>query len=190
MVGKVDSYSWHINKVSNMLNSFVKRKHIVPEEMTVIDALVNTSLKNQVTVLNDNLLTIEYQRVLFGALRNIKNVAKIMGESLKTASARKENPITAEVCLGVIPYMKNLSQALDNFFSRYGKMPSKYKTELLTKIREFSRMLHKKAIHFGFPKKTIDEQELNMEENEMRKFIDDINIELKLNTEIDEEPPS
>lgn len=172
-----------------MLDSFVQSRRIVPEKMTAIDTLVDTSFKNQVAVLNDNLLMIKDQRILFGALRNIKNITKIMGESLKTANARKENPVTAEVCLGIIPYMKNLSQALDNFFSGYGKIPVRYKIELLMKIKEFSRMLHKKAIHFGFPKKTIDEQEINMDKNEMRKFIDDYSTELELSTEIDEEPP-
>lgn len=188
MVEKVDSYSRHIHEVSNMLNSFVKSKRIVAEEMTVIDALINTSFKDQVAVLNDNLLTIENQRILFGAMRNIRNTTLNMKESLKTAGIKKENPTTAEVCLEIIPYIRTLGQALDDFVSNFKRIAIKHRNELLGKIKEFSRILRKKAIQFDFSHRVIEKQELNVDESEMKKFIDEFNNELKLNIGIDEAP--
>lgn len=173
-------YAAQMQNIRSMLFRFKQRGVIDKNALKPLDELIQLSYADQIKVLNTPILTLDQQRALFGAIRNMHTTAKTMREKLATASEKHENPTTADLSLEVTESMLTLTPYIDNFFSR-GEMPR------LRTINDFSRILHKKATHFGFTEDIATQfKALNIGPTEIKSFTEKLNQNIQAETDIDE----
>jgi C4-type Zn-finger protein len=164
-----------------MLRAFAKAKTIDVTQLSKMDALIKQSDEDQIRVLNSH-LSLQIQRIMFGAIRNINTTLKTMKEKLMIASSRGENPTTAEEALELIEYLSDVAKYVDPFM-RKGIIildPNE--------MFKLSRMLYRKAKSFGFSE---DEQrqlrEAGITEEEVESFVNNFDKNACQELDIEEE---
>ncbi len=168
-----------INEISLTLNRFICEKKIKKEDVeTTFKSSIKEITEKQARVLSDGRLSLESQRVMFGALRALKNTLDSMYLALLEAEKRHENPTTAVRCNEVIPFVADVANQVAKF-NPY----TDSNDEKLESIFSLTRNLRKKASTSGFSK-SIDEElkEINMSPDEINNFIGNLtqNIQNKI----------
>jgi len=163
-------------RLRRMLNTFL-RQGIDEAHLEPFDDLIKSSQIDEIKVLN-SYQPISQQRVLFGALRNIYNIANEMRAKLRIARAIHENPKTVERALEMVESLCTIAPYIDGFLIQG-------KTKESEKINELSRVLYRKANHLGFYQ-DLDTQlkHAQIAENEVKNFFKELteNIELEVET--------
>jgi len=126
-----------------MLDIFLSTKVINISNLSKMDAIIKRSDIDQFKTLN-SVSSLNAQRVIFGAIRNINTSLKCMKEKLRTAALRHENPTTAENALELINSLSNVAICIDSFHN------GEIDTREVDNIAKLSRILYKKAKMFGF----------------------------------------
>ena len=163
--------------IREMLRIFLERG-IEVRKLRLMDRLIKSSEIDQVKILNSYLSLVE-QRALFGATRNIHNMARAMKEKLKNARGTHENPTTLELSLEIVQHLSNLAPYVDEFMI-HGKI------EDIDRLNELSRALYKKANYFGFYQDIETQlEDAGVTEEEVKTFVEKLseNIELEMETE-------
>ena len=162
--------------IRNMLRNFLEHG-IEVSKLSSMDCLIKSSESDQIKILNSYLSLVE-QRVLFGATRNIYNIARAMKEKVKIARETHENPTTLELSLEIMEHLSNVAFYIDEFVV-HGK------TKDIDRINELSRILYRKANRFEFYQ-DMDTQlkDAGITEEEVKTFVEELNknIELEMET--------
>lgn len=179
-VGKMENKKIikEINEISKVLDAFILNKKIIKDDVKrVFPISINTVVEAQAKMLNDGRVSLETQRILFGALRNIKNVMDSMYLSLYNAPPH-ENPTTAERCKEIVPLMTNVTNGIDKYFKDGDERE-------LNRIFTSSRALRKNSVNLGFSK-TLNEEfkELSMSPKDINDFINTLNKTIATELEI------
>jgi hypothetical protein len=164
-----------------MLNGFVEAHQIDVTKLNIFDIIIERSRSDQFRILNNAYLSLDDQRTLFGAFRNISEISGIMKSQLKEAHAIGENPTTAELALEIMPSFITLSQYLDDVLA---------KKEIYDpdKIFLFSRNLYKKSKQLGFFKNTFSQlKEIKLSKIEVKQFFNKFNEKITTELELQEE---
>lgn len=161
-----------INEIPLTLERFISERKIKKEDVEkTFKYSINKTIEKQFRILSDGRLSLESQRVMFGALRTLRNVIDVMYIALLKAEERHENPTTAERCNEVISLVVDVANQVEKF--------DPYKDsneEKLESIFNISRNLRKKASDVGFSKSINDElKEISMKPDEINKFINSLN---------------
>lgn len=163
-------------RLRRMLNTFL-RQGIDEAHLEPLDDLIKSSQIDEIKVLN-SYQPISQQRILFGALRNIFNIANEMRTKLRTARANHENPTTVERALEVVESLCTIAPYIDEFLIQG-------KTKESAEINELSRFLYRKAKHLGFYQDFGTQlKHAQIAENEVENFFKELteNMELELET--------
>lgn len=174
----MESYTKAFTSLEKLLIDFQESGVIDTSKLDLIDPIVESTERDQVRVLNLSYLSLDAQRAMFGGMRSIQNTGIMLKEKLKTASERHENPTTVELALEIMPHLSNVAKYLDEFITR-GKVE-------IAKIREFSRILHKKAKSLGFSRDSrVQLDEAGITSEEIKTFIKDLteNLTFEMETE-------
>lgn len=158
--------------IQGMLVNFLKNG-IDVNNLKPLDYVIEASEIDQIKILNSYLSTVD-QRTLFGALRNINNILKVMKEKIKIARETHQNPTNLEVSLEIMEHLSSLAFHIDNFLND-GKLNE------IARINELSRILYKKANYFGFYQ-DVDTQLKNagITEEEAKAFVGKLNENIEL----------
>jgi hypothetical protein len=180
------SYAQDVLSIKKMLNTFTENRTIDVSQLSKMDALINHSEKDQIRVLSSP-LSIDNQRIMFGAIRNLNTSIKAMKIKLKSASERHENPTTAEQALELIESLSNVASYIDPFTNegRINAEPDE--------IAKISRILYRKAKSFGFSENQQTQlREAGMTEKQVKSFITkfDNNVSRELGIEEEVKPES
>jgi len=160
-----------------MLRDFLEHG-IEVTELRLLDRLIKSSEIDQIRILNSYLSLVE-QRALFGAMRNIYNIARAMKEKLIIARETHENPTTLELPIEIMQHLSNVAPCIDEFVI-HGK------TGDIGRINELSRILYRKANYLGFYQDMETQfKDANITEEEVKTFVEELhkNIELEMETE-------
>ena len=177
----MESYTRAFGSLEKLLADFQESGVIDTSKLDLIDPIVESTERDQVKVLNISYLSLDGQRAVFGGMRSIQNTGIMLKEKLKTASERHENPTTVELALEIMPHLLNVAKYLDEFITR-GKVE-------IAKIREFSRILHKKAKSLGFSRDSrVQLDEAGITSAEIKTFLEDLNKNISLEMETEGEP--
>jgi len=177
----MDGYTEKVESIQIMLTDFVQNRVVDTKKLCVLDELMDASKTDQFKILNTSRLSLEEQRCLFGAVRNIYTTTKAMKAKLVTASERHENPRIADLCLEITQSVSNLTPYVDAYIIE-GRM---YDTKT---INEFSRLLYKKAKYLGFSEDIAAQfREIKITPEEVKDFVKKLNENIELETHIDEE---
>jgi len=164
-----------------MLGDF-KQKGIIDEaKLNPLDELIRLSYADQFRILNTPWLSLDEQRSLFGAIRNVHTTAKTLKARLAAASERHENPTMADLSFEVTESLSNLAPYIDECFTR-GQVSQ------ISSINELSRILYKKAKRFGFLEDSATQfKTLEIGPEELKSFTDRLNQNIQSETDIDED---
>ena len=171
------SYVKGCEEIRNMLRSFLEHG-IEVSKLGSMDRLIKSSEIDQVKILNSYLSLVE-QRALFGATRNIYNIARAMKEKVKIARETHENPTTLELSLEIMEHLSNVAFCIDEFVIHGRK-------EDIDRINELSRNLYRKANRFGFYQDMETQlKDARITEDEVKTFVEQLNnnIALAMETE-------
>ena len=138
-------YSERFELMNIALNSFVQTGRIDRSQLEVFNEINERAKEDQFRILNQPYLSLNDQRVLFGAFRNISQSTEIMKVRLQNASKIGENPTTAKISLELAPLYLALGSYIDDFFNKKEIFDS-------NNIFLFSRNLYKKAKKHGLLK--------------------------------------
>ena len=168
----MDSYVRNLAGIERMLNFFLA-KGIDTSKLRDIERIVMASKIDQFKILNSP-LSLDKQRALFGATRNLTNTLQVMEYRLETARQTHENPTTIELSLELIPHLSSVGSYVDDFTL------NKHVQDL-RRINEASRILHRKASELGFSQ-DIETQlkEAEISEEEAATFIRSLNKNFEL----------
>lgn len=135
------SYVEGCERLRRMLKNFlingIDEAHLEP-----LDGIIESSQVDEIKVLN-SYQALPQQRILFGALRNLRITADEMRAKLRIARAIHENPKTVERALEMVESFCAISPYIDEFLA-------KNKVKESDKINELSRALYRKANRLGF----------------------------------------
>jgi len=177
----MDGYAKGVEKVQRTLCDFKQKGTIDGAKLDPLDQLIRSSETDQLRILNTPRLSLDQQRAMFGAMRNICNTTKMMKRKLMAASQRHENPTTADLSLEMIQSLLNLAPYVDAYVIR-GRVDD------VKIINEFSRILHKKAKYLGFSEDVATQlKEINITTSEVRNFIERLNQNIDHETDTDED---
>ena len=178
---EMNSYSEQFELVNAALDSFVQTGKIDGAQIEVLNEISERAKGDQFRILNQPYLSINDQRVLFSAFRNISQSTEIMKVRLQNASKIGENPTTAEVSLELTPLYLALGSYIDDFSNKKEVFDS-------DKIFLFSRNLYKKAKKFGFLKDTSSQlEELRIAPSIVDDFVETFTNNVSQEIEIEEE---
>ena len=182
-VNQMYAYKQDLIEIRQMLAVFVKTKFIETKQLSKMDPLINKSEEDQFRTLSYS-FSLDVQRTIFGAVRNINMTVKCMKEKLKDASAKHENPTTAEKALEIMETLNNLVFCLNAYESGY--MESS-----LSEIDEYSRILYRKAKAFGFSESLETQlREAGITNSQIESFIGSFDSNLAQELDIEEEVQS
>jgi len=174
-------YTSTFGLLENMVNCFIRTASIDQSQLTLFDGIIEKSNEDSFRVLNNSYISLNEQRTLFGAFRNINLSLKIMKNRLKYAYKLNENPITAENALEIMPLYLNLSKYLDDYLDTN-------EINELEKICLFSRNLYKKAHQLGFYQDSSSQlREIGVSTKLVDEFIDEFTAKISEELELDEE---
>jgi hypothetical protein len=177
----LSQYVKMIDNVQTILLDFKQKGIIDPTRLGALDELIHSSKTDQVRILNISRLSIDEQRSLFSAVRNIYSVSKVMKTKLITASQRHENPTTADLSFEMIQSLSGLATYVDLYMSRGW-------VDGTDRMNEFSRMVYKKAKYLGFSEDVATQfKEANITSNEVKTFVEQLNQNIDLETDADED---
>lgn len=177
----MSSYSERFELVNTALNSFVRTGRIDRAQLEVFNEISERAKQDQFRILNQPYLSLNDQRVLFGAFRNISQSTEMMKVRLQNASKIGENPMTAEISLELAPLYLALGSYIDDFFTKKEIFDS-------NKIFLFSRNLYKKAKKYGFLKDTSSQlKELRIAPSVVEAFVETFVNSVSQEIEIEEE---
>lgn len=134
----------NLDKMENTLKSFIKKKTIESNKIRVLDKLISDCKNEEVKILSNSLISLNEQRTIFGGIRNIIEITDVMKDHLISAHSKGENPTTAELCLEIMPIMKNVLSE----YREYVK--SNFNKEKVNKILILSDELRRTARRKGF----------------------------------------
>lgn len=175
------SYKTELASIQEMLRGFVENKTIKVEQLTVMDAMIKDSEKDQFNVLNSS-SPLYVQRTMFGAIRNIHTALVGMKERLEKASQAHENPTTAEQALDVMKYLNDVIQCVDPYLTKGQVINS------LEEIDKLSRKLYRKAKAFRFSQEQAQQlKEAGITEKQVKLFISGFHNNLSQELGIEEE---
>jgi len=178
------TYRQELISIRDMLKVFVERGKIDTDQLTLMDELIKRSAQDQFKVLNNAYLSLDAQRSYFGAIRNINVSMSCIKAKLEDASARHENPTTAELALELLPSFFNLVPYIDEFLDEA-------KATKAENVSRFSRILYRKAKLFGFSKDMISQlNEAGVTKTQIKNFIDKFNQNVASELDIEEEVSS
>jgi hypothetical protein len=174
-------YAQRVQTIQRMLGDFRQKGIIDNTRLAPLDELIRSSYADQFRILNAPWLSLDEQRSLFGAIRNMHTIAKTVKARLAAASERHENPTTTDLSLEVIESLSSLAPYVDEYFTR-GQVSQ------LRAINELSRILHKKAKRLGFSEdSTTQFKSLKIGPEELKDFTDKLNQNIQSETDIDED---
>lgn len=174
-------YTQKVESIQNVLGDFRRKGIIDKARLGSLDELIRSSYADQLKILNTPRLSLDEQRSLFGAVRNMYTTAKAMRTKLVTASERHENPTTAELSLETTESLLTLAPYIDEYFAR-GEMVH------LKTVNELSRILYKKAKRYGFSEDISAQFEaLGISPEELKSFTEKLNHNIEVETDIDED---
>jgi len=177
----LSGYAKMIYNVQTILLDFKQKGIIDSTKLGPLDELIHSSKTDQLRILNISKLSIDQQRSLFGAVRNIYSASKVMKTKLVTASERHENPTTADLSLEMIQSLSSLATYVDVYMTR-GWVDS------TDRMNEFSRIVYKKAKYLGFSEDIATQfREVNITSNEVKTFVEQLNQNIDLETDADED---
>jgi trehalose-6-phosphatase len=176
------NYESNFKFITKTLNGFVEARQIDVSKLNVFDGVIEKSRSDQFKILNNSYLSLNDQRTIFGAFRNISDISETMKIRLKEAHKTGDNPTTAELALEIMPSFITLSQYLDDILAK----KEVYNTE---KIFLFSRNLYKKSKQLGFFKNAAAQlKEIKLSRGDIeqffKKFNDTVTTELELQEEV------
>jgi hypothetical protein len=184
VVCKLRTYAERISAIQAVLEQFSKRGVIDKTKLNPLDELAQRAYGDQLRILNKPQLSLDDQRSLFGAARNMQMAAKTMKSRLSTASERKENPITADQALEVCRSLSDLAFYVDEYFVK-GHVTAK------RTMNDVSRALYKKARRYGFSEDTATQiRELNISSEELKSFTKKLEENIRVQTDVDEDSGS
>lgn len=157
---------------------------IETSKLEVFDELSRTAYGDELRILNSTRLTLDDQRSLFGAVRNMHITAKAMKVKLANASQKHENPTTAGRALTVCETMFNLSHYVD-VYMKSGEVPER------RTLKDLSLMLYKKAKQAEFSEDAATQfKELQITPAEISNFTKKLgeSIETQIDADSEEEP--
>jgi len=176
----LSTYVQRIQGIETTLERFSKSGKIDVTELKAFDELATAAYEAQLKILNRS-ISVDEQRSLFGAVRNIRQIAKTMKESLLTASQRHENPETADRALEVCENLSAVAKIIDGYFVS-GRPPDG------TTLNTVSRNAYKKAKRYGFSEDTETQlKALNIGSDEIAAFTKKISKNLEEATDADDE---
>lgn len=160
-----------------ILGSFLKSGKIEPEvsekEIKKLDGMLK---KQQYSILCEHIPD-EEQNVLFNALRNVRMTINEMDEQLKIAFLKKENPVTAERCISLMPFIDNLNRNISEFKRNVDG-------SVIVDISRNIRILRKKARQYNLHVPIEKElREVNISKDEIRTFLEELNDNIVLEME-------
>ncbi len=174
------SYKQELVAIQGMLNSFIKTKVIDVKQLSKMDSVIKRSEEDQIRTLNSS-MPLDIQRTVFGAVRNIHTTVKAMKGRLLTASARHENPTTAEKALEMMEILSNVAHSIDVFANERRITDAK-------DIEKLSRILYRKAKSFGFSEDQQTQlREAGITEIQVESFINHFGNNLSQELDIEEE---
>jgi hypothetical protein len=174
-------YAQKVESIQRVLFDFRRKGIIDKARLGSLDELIRSSNADQFKILNTPRLSLDEQRSLFGAVRNMYTTAKAMKKKLVTASERHENPTTAELSLETTESLLTLAPYIDEYFAR-GEMVH------IKTVNELSRILYKKAKRSGFSEDTSAQFEaLGIGPEELKSFTEKLNQNIEAETDIDED---
>jgi len=178
---KISDYVTAFDSIENVLNRFVQDARIDHSQLALFDRIIDRSSEDEVRILNNSYISLNEQRALFGAFRNIKISTKMMKNRLENACKFHENPTTVEIALEIIPIYQNLSRYLDDFLDRK-------EIYELDKICLFSRSLYKKSKQLGFSQDTSSQlKEIGISPELVGEFVEEFTVNVSKELELDEE---
>jgi hypothetical protein len=167
---KLENIAEEVNNVEKTLDTFIKTGKIIEYDVEkTFQYVSNRIYEKQMKILNDGRLNLNQQRVIFSALRTVKNTITSMHISLLEAIPRHENPITAERCKEMMPFILALSNEIQSYDT------FKDGNEL-NQIFDSARILRRNAKNIGFFP-TLDEEfkEINMRPEKINDFLNHLN---------------
>jgi len=177
MIGYVDK----VRNIQSLLVDFKQKGVIDKARLGSLDDVIRSSYSDEFRVLNTPRLSLDEQRSLFGAFRNMHTTTKAMKAKLETASEGHENPSTANLSLEFIETLSSLAKSVDQYLFA-GRPPQ------MSAIDEMSRAVYKKAKRFGFWEDTATQfRELNLGPQELKNFTEKLNKNIEAETDIDED---
>src|SRR3972149_9227075 len=178
------SYKQELTSIREMLNIFIKTKVIDTSQLSKMDSLIKRSEMDQIKALNCS-ASLNTQRIMFGAIRNVHTTIKGMKEKLKTAAMRDENPTTAEQALELIESLSNVALCVDPFTNENRIITN------IENIAKLSRILYRKAKLFGFSEDLqVQLKEAGITEAQVKSFISYFDNNLSQELDIEEEVKS
>jgi hypothetical protein len=177
-------YTQKAESIQRVLGDFRRKGIIDKARLRPLDELIRSSYADQFKILNTPQLSLDQQRSLFGALRNMHTTAKAMKEKLATASERHENPTTAELSLETMESLSMLAPYIDEYFAHRGVLHTET-------VNELSRILYKKAKSFGFSEDIASQfKALSIGPQELKCFTERLNQNILVETDIDQDAGS
>ena len=174
-------YAQKVESIQSVLDDFRRKGFIDKARLGSLDELIRSSYADQFKILNTPRLSLDEQRSLFGAVRNMHTTAKAMRTKLVNASERHENPTTAELSLETMGSLSALAPYLDEYFARGEVLHIKT-------VNELSRILYKKAKRSGFSEDISAQFEaLGISPEELKSFTEKLNHNIETETDIDED---
>ena len=178
------SYKLELNNIQRMLTLFVESKTIETSQLSKMDSLIKNSALDQIKTLN-SVSSLNTQRVIFGAVRNINISLKCMKEKLRTAAAKHENPTTAEKAIELMESLSNVATCIDVFADKGADAKE------IENIAKLSRILYKKAKTFGFSEDAKAQlKEACVTTSTVKSFISSFGSNIALELDLEEEVQS
>jgi len=163
-----------INNIENLLNSFIKHGKIKPNKLIKLGKFQEMCIMEQRMILADSLISLENQRDVFSTLKNIRETTGIMKHKLLIAHSVGENPTTVEMCLQIMPTMKEI-------LNTYDVLKGKFSIDGMKKMKLLSFDLLRLTRRMGFARDYEKElKENKMSENQKITFIENFKDNLKV----------
>jgi hypothetical protein len=177
-------YEQELTNIQQMLKGFIKSGTIDTKRLSLMNNLINWSEEDQFKILNNASLSLDEQRPIFGAVRNINVAMKSMKERLELASEKHENPKTAELALELMPSFFTLVPEIDAFLHEKRGIDLEY-------VSKFSRILYRKANSLGFSKDVASQlSEAKITHSQVKTFLENLKKNVTVELDIEEEVTS
>lgn len=177
-------YEQELLSVQKMLEGFRKKGIVDTKRLNLMDNIIKWSEEDQFKILNDASLSLDEQRSVFGAIRNINVAMRSMKERLELSAEKHENPTTAELALELMPSFFTLVPEIDVFLREKRGIDSEY-------VSKFSRILYKKANSLGFSRDLVSQlKEAKITQSQVKSFLESLKKNVAMELDIEEEVSS
>lgn len=177
-------YEQELLSVQKMLEGFSKKGIVDAKRLNLMDNIIKWSEEDQFKILNDASLSLDAQRSIFGAIRNINVAMRTMKERLELSAEKHKNPTTAELALELMPSFFTLVPEIDVFLREKKGVDLEY-------VSKFSRILYKKANSLGFSRDLVSQlKEAKITQSQVKTFLESLKKNVAMELDIEEEVSS